>query len=135
MNRFEQLDNLISIAGEVKSINESKIDITDIPIDPNCETAEQARDYVRDYFKNMIDNDGGGGGGGRFVHPLRGRSEAICRKTGRQIFQEAQLGARPVTQLRSSPQPRRVPDYTGQRCGGSARLPGRCGGRAEAIAL
>ena len=63
MNIFEQLDNLIRIAGGVKSINESKIDITDIPIDPNCETAEQARDYVRDYFKNMIDNDGGGGGG------------------------------------------------------------------------
>lgn len=62
MNIFEELDNLVKIANG-KIINESKseIDFEDYPIDPNMESAEQARLYVRDYFAKLLEDEGEGG--------------------------------------------------------------------------
>jgi len=59
MNIFEKLDDLL----ESIKLNESKIkkkkDIIydDIPISKEMETSEQAKDFVREYFKKIIEGD------------------------------------------------------------------------------
>jgi hypothetical protein len=51
MNIFEQLDVLLNSA---KKLNES-FSYEDLPIEPTMATAEQAEEYIREYFKNVLD--------------------------------------------------------------------------------
>ena len=50
MNIFEQLDILLKSANK---LNES-VAYDDLPIEPSMATAEQAREYIRNYFKNIL---------------------------------------------------------------------------------
>ena len=51
MNIFEQLDILLK---STNKLNES-VTYEDLPIEPSMETAEQAREYIRDYFKSILE--------------------------------------------------------------------------------
>ena len=59
MNVFENLEKLIK---DVNIINEGKWE--DLDINPEMETEEQGREYIRDYFKKELTKPEGGGGGG-----------------------------------------------------------------------
>ena len=66
MNIFEQLDVLLK---STNKLNES-VKYEDLPIEPTMATAEQAREYIRKYFIEVLENedeDGGGGGGKGFA--------------------------------------------------------------------
>ena len=65
MNIFEQLDILL------KSTNELNDSVTyeDLPIEPSMETAEQAREYIRDYFKSVLEDSDDSEPGGDFGAP------------------------------------------------------------------
>jgi hypothetical protein len=51
MNIFEQLDILLK---STNKLNES-VTYEDLPIEPSMETAEQAREYIRDFFKSILE--------------------------------------------------------------------------------
>lgn len=52
MNIFEQLDILLK---STNKLNES-VTYEDLPIEPSMETAEQAREYIRNYFKGVLED-------------------------------------------------------------------------------
>lgn len=68
MNIFEQLDVLLK---STNKLNES-VKYEDLPIEPTMATAEQAREYIRKYFIEVLENEdeGGGGGGGKGFAPV-----------------------------------------------------------------
>ena len=51
MNIFEQLDILLK---STNKLNES-VTYEDLPVEPSMETAEQAREYIRNYFKSVLE--------------------------------------------------------------------------------
>lgn len=52
MNIFEQLDILLK---STNKLNES-VTYEDLPVEPSMETAEQAREYIRNYFKSVLED-------------------------------------------------------------------------------
>ena len=52
MNIFEQLDILLK---STNKLNES-VTYEDLPVEPSMETAEQAREYIRNYFKGVLED-------------------------------------------------------------------------------
>ena len=56
MNIFEQLDSLLKSA---RKINESsdETEYSELEIEPTMSTAEQAKQYIRDYFEKLLDDD------------------------------------------------------------------------------
>lgn len=68
MNIFEQLDVLLK---STNKLNES-VKYEDLPIEPTMATAEQAREYIRNYFIEVLENDDedGGHGGGEGFAPI-----------------------------------------------------------------
>ena len=65
MNIFEQLDILLK---STNKLNES-VTYEDLPIEPSMETAEQAREYIRDYFKSVLEDSDDSEPGGGFGAP------------------------------------------------------------------
>ena len=65
MNIFEQLDILLK---STNKLNES-VTYEDLPIEPSMETAEQAREYIRDYFKSVLEDSDDSEPGGDFGAP------------------------------------------------------------------
>ena len=65
MNIFEQLDILLK---STDKLNES-VTYEDLPIEPSMETAEQAREYIRDYFKSVLEDSDDSEPGGDFGAP------------------------------------------------------------------
>lgn len=65
MNIFEQLDILLK---STNKLNES-VTYEDLPIEPSMETAEQAREYIRDYFKSVLEDSDDSEPGGDFGTP------------------------------------------------------------------
>jgi hypothetical protein len=66
MNIFEQLDILLD---SVKRLDES-VKYEDLPIEPTMSTSEQAKKYIRDYFKNVLDSKDDDKGGGGMKPPM-----------------------------------------------------------------
>ena len=52
MNIFEQLNILLK---STNKLNES-VTYEDLPVEPSMETAEQAREYIRNYFKSVLED-------------------------------------------------------------------------------